>query len=494
MNIKSTSAITNKKDKSSEREKSNNEEQINENAVILSKAWEKINSYLIENEDNQIKTLEYLEPKELKSKIKLNIENQAISKEDFFQLFNDYLYYAVRTGKKQFFNQLYSGFNMPAFIGEVFTALTNTSMYTYEVAPLATLIEIEMIKFLNSYTGYKNGDGTFLTGGSNANLMAMFSARNKISPSSRFEGYDKKENLTAFINEQAHYSFETAANVLGIGSKNIIKVKSDKNGCIIPQEFEKEVNKALSEGKKPFFAVATCATTLLGAFDPIEEMAKICKKNNIWLHSDGAFGGSLILSKKNKHLFKGLEESDSFAWNPHKLMNIPLICSTLLVKEKGVLQKNLTDLNTDYLFHDTDEIEDLGKKSIQCGRRVDAVKLWFALKYYGVSGYEKRIENLIESASYAEKIVIENNRLELMAKRQSVAICFRYIPKNQSDLNDFNFKLRETLRKNGTSLVNYGYIGKELTIRLVISNGEIKKKDIDLFFKNLLDQAKVMDK
>ena len=82
----------------------------------------------------------------------------------------------------------------------------------------------------------------------------------------------------------------------------------------------------------------------------------------------------------------GIDQVDSFAWNPHKLMNIPLICSVILVKKKGVLQHNITDINTDYIFHDIDQIEDLGKKSIQCGRRVDAVKLWFAWKYFDWMG------------------------------------------------------------------------------------------------------------
>lgn len=283
--------------------------------------------------------------------------------------------YSVKTGNKQFMNQLYSGFNFPAFIGEVFTALANTSMYTYEVAPVATTIETEMIQLMNSYAGYENGDGIFVSGGSNANLIAMFSARNRMLPDSRFDGYNNYEKLTAFVNEKAHYSFETAANILGIGSKNVIKVKTDDKGMIIPSELEKEISDSYERGENPFFVVATCATTLLGAYDPIDKMADITEKYSLWLHADGAFGGSLVLSDKHNHLLKGLERSDSFTWNPHKLMNTPLICSTLLVKKRGTLQHNITDINADYFFYDIDEIEDLGKKSIQCGRRVDAVKL-----------------------------------------------------------------------------------------------------------------------
>ena len=174
-------------------------------------------------------------------------------------------------------------------------------------------------------------------------------------------------------------------------------------------------------------------------------------------------------------------------------MNIPLICSALLVKERGTLQHNITDINADYIFHDIDKIEDLGKKSIQCGRRVDAVKLWFSWKYFGIEGYQKRIDNLIEMAQYAEKIVNNHCHLELLAERQSFAVCFRYIPENETDLNAFNLALREVMRKNGKSIVNYGYIGESLAIRLITANGELEKPDIDLFFDNLLSTAKELE-
>ena len=407
---------------------------------ILSGAFEKIKAYITDNQNNSKPVVQFRSPAQLKEVINFTVGEKGVSENEFLELLDKYLEYSVKTGNKQFLNQLYSGFNFPAFIGEVFTVLANTSMYTYEVAPVATTIETEMISLMNSYAGYSDGDGIFVSGGSNANLVAMFSARNRILPESRFEGYDRNQKLVAFVNEQAHYSFETAANVLGIGAKNVVKVKSDKKGKLIPAELELEITNAIKRGEKPFFVAATCATTLLGAYDPIDEMAEICKKYNIWLHADGSFGGSIILSEKHRHLMKGIEQTDSFAWNPHKLMNIPLICSALLVKKRGTLQHNITDINTDYIFHDIDAIEDLGKKSIQCGRKVDAVKLWFAWKYFGLEGYQKRIDNLIDMATYAEKIINEQSKLELLSERQSFAVCFRYVPDKESNLNKFNLE------------------------------------------------------
>ncbi len=461
---------------------------------ILSGAFEKIKSYLHDNEDNTLPVVKHRLPADLNKEIEFSIAQKGVTEQEFLGLMDKYLEFSVRTGNKQFLNQLYQGFNFPAFIGEVFTVLANTSMYTYEVAPVATMIETGMIRLMNSYAGYADGDGIFLSGGSNANLVAMFSARNRIFPEGRFHGFDCKQKLKAFVNEQAHYSLETAANVLGIGAKNVIKVKADHLGRMIPSELEKAIQDSLAKGEKPFFVTATCATTLLGAYDPIDEMAEICEKYGLWLHADGSFGGSVILSDQHRHLMKGIERTDSFAWNPHKLMNIPLICSVLLVKNRGTLQFNITDINTDYIFHDIDEVEDLGKKSIQCGRRVDAVKLWFAWKYFGLEGYRDRIDNLIEMARYAEEKVTSHPQLELLVPRQSFSICFRYLPESATDINKFNLTLRESLRKSGKTIVNYGYIGETLTIRLITANGELSKSDLDLFFDNLLQEATKLEK
>lgn len=460
---------------------------------ILAGAFDKIRAYIEDDKKDSKPVVEFKTPAQLKEEVNFKIADKGVSEHEFLELLDQYLDNSVRTGNKQFLNQLYSGFNFPAFIGEVFSVLANTSMYTYEVAPMATTIETEMIALMNQYAGYTDGDGIFVSGGSNANLLAMFSARNRVLPESRFEGYDSNHKLVAFVNEYAHYSFDTAANVLGIGSKNVIKVKADNAGRMMPSELEAEIENAIIRGEKPFFVAATCATTLLGAYDPIEEMSAICQEHDLWLHADGSFGGSIILSDTHRHLMKGIELTDSFAWNPHKLMNIPLVCSALLVKKRGTLQHNITDINTDYIFHDIDAIEDLGKKSIQCGRKVDAVKLWFAWKYFGLEGYQKRIDNLIAMATYAASRVEEHPQMELLSERQSFAVCFRYVPKKEEDLNTFNLAIREALRKSGKSIVNYGYLGKDLVIRLITANGELQQSDIDLFFTLFLAEAEKLD-
>lgn len=460
----------------------------------MTEIFEKIKIYLNNSQNNSTPIVKYKTPSELNEIFNFKVENKGIDNYDFLNLIDKYIAFSVHTTNKQFFNQLYSGYNIPAFIGELITTVTNTSMYSYEVAPVATMIENEMINLMNSYIGYINGEGIFMSGGSNGNLVAMLSARNRILPDCQLNGYDKNKKLVAFVNEFSHYSFDTAANVLCIGARNVIKIKADENGKMMPKELDKEIKNAIDRNETPFFVAVTCATTLMGAYDPINEISKICSKYNIWLHADGSFGGSLILSRKYNYLLEGIEKTDSFVWNPHKLMNIPLICSALLVKKKGTLLNNITDIKADYLYHDMDSIEDLGKKSLQCGRRVDAVKLWFAWKYFGKDGYQKRIDNLIEMAIYSEKKVKELSQLQLLVPRQSFTICFRCLSKISLDHNEFNLEIRENLRKKGDSIVNYGYIKGLFTFRLVTTNGDLSISDIDLFFSNLISEVNNVEK
>jgi glutamate/tyrosine decarboxylase-like PLP-dependent enzyme len=205
---------------------------------------------------------------------------------------------------------------------------------------------------------------------------------------------------------------------------------------------------------------------------------------------DGALGGPVILSPRHCQLLKGLEKADSFSWNAHKLMGLPLIGSILLVREKGHLLRTNSVTGTDCIFHDESYgAHDLGPMSLQCGRRVDALKLWLSWKFYGDTGYAERIDRFFELTAFAEDIVKRTPSLELMAPRSSVNVFFRYIPENCEDIDGFNLRLREELARNGKALVNYARLGKNLAIRLVIANHELTQEDISLFFDNLIQTA-----
>ena len=260
---------------------------------------------------------------------------------------------------------------------------------------------------------------------------------------------------------------------------------------------ESAIQLAIMEGKTPFFVVATAGTTVEGAFDPLPAIAEITNKYKLWLHVDGAWGAPVLLSQKHKHLLEGSELADSFAWDAHKLMGVPLICSFILVKEKGTLFEVCSSGGTDYIFHDDENHSyDLGKISLQCGRKVDALKLWLSWKYYGISGYEARIDRLFELAAYATEYIRKSDELELLIEPEFVNICFRYHPKNSNfsveKLDSINLEIRNKLMRSGQALVNYANYGGQIAIRLIIANPEIQEADLDRFFSNIIQAAKAI--
>ncbi len=451
---------------------------------LLSGLYKLIDRYLDENNDPDTPVVDFQTPSALRTLVDVPLAEYGVSDAELLELISQYLKYSMRTGHPQFFNQLYQGFNLPGFAGEIVSAAANTSMYTYEVAPVATLIEQELIVRMSSMAGFTANEGLFLPGGSNANMTAMMIARNQVDSGIRENGIPP--GLTAFVSDQAHYSFLKAANVLGLGLNAVIKIQSDEDGRMIPTALETAIVRAEEEGRRPFFVAATAGTTVLGAIDPIQSLSEIAQKHDLWLHVDGALGASLLLSGSYRHLLDGVENADSLAWNPHKTMGVPLICSALLCRKRGVLASSASCDHSDYLFHD-EESPDLGKKSLQCGRKVDALKLWLSWKYFGDRGYEKRINRMMALAQYASSVIRSADDMELKSDVYSFNVCFQFTggTGDVRSRNAVNRQIRDRLLYDGSSAVNYASLNGETVLRIAFINPDISESDVDTFFSNV---------
>jgi len=467
----------------------------NNREEVLSRIFELINSWLKQSADPKTPVNNYRAPEELKKELSLKIESSGVGDDALVAEVEKYLHYSVKTGHPAYLNQLFGGFNFPAFVGEIITALTNTSMYTFEVAPVATLMEMELIKKMLQYTGWKTGTGSMMTGGSNTNMVAMLLARNSIFKGAKLEGITGLPKLAIFVSERSHFSMLKGANTIGIGQNGVIKVELDENGRMRGEALKNAIEATLKKGFLPFMVCSTAGTTETGSYDAIDEIAEVAENYEIWHHVDGSWGGSVVLSKEKKHLVDGLERADSFSWNPHKLMNIPLICSVLLVKSDKVMREEIQSHDADYIYHENDtSAYDLGPSSLQCGRKVDSLKLWLAWKYFGDEGYSDRIEHLFELADYATKYIDNSDELELLFPTQSLNVNFRYKPPSELDIDRFNENLRYELLKQGKAMVNYCWLDKGLSIRLILLNPDLTHDDLDRFFALLIEQADEMVK
>lgn len=461
---------------------------------VVSDVFELLKNQIKNDEDPNQKVIEYKNPDELREIFKNNFETGS-NDETLIENIKNYIRYSVKTSSKQFHNQLFAGTNLPSLMGELTSVVMNASNYTYEVSPIGTLMEKELIDKMCSKVGYDSADGTFLTGGSNGNLVAVLCARRKYFPEIKKVGLYNLPKMVIFANEKSHYSFEKAANVTGMGIDSVIYIKSDENGEMIPEDLENQVKLSLERGEKPFFVAATSCTTEYGSFDPILEIHKICKKYDLWLHIDGAWGGSILLSNTYKDLLKGSELSDSFVWDPHKMMNVPIICSVFLTKHKGLLEDTVSTNRAEYIFHEHELMEyDLGRFSLQCGRRVDVLKLWLAWNYYGDKELSNRIDFLFETATKVKDYIKSQNDLELVIEPKSLNINFRILSDKEVDLDRFNLAIREKMRIDGTSYCNYTTINNKWVFRLIINNPEKKFDDYLNFFANLRNAKEQIEK
>ncbi len=436
--------------------------------------------------------LEYHAPKELEQLLSLNECEKTGNWHDIFEWVEKYLQYSVKTNNPGFVNRMWTGGNLPSIVGEIITAVTNTSACTFESAPVSTILEKYMIRQMIEMVGFQNGEGQMTTGSSNANMIAMMSARNLALQGVKRTGLFKQSRLFAFVSIDSHYSMDKAANILGIGTDQLIKVAVNSRGEMMVDDLEQALSRVIADHGIPFFVGATAGTTVRGTYDPLEPLLRLRDKYNFWLHVDGAWGGAAVFSHSLREEFlAGLEDVDSFSYDFHKMVGTSLMCNILLLnKRTHTFGSVLSAGDGSYIFHDeyANEVEDLGAVSLQCGRRVDSLKWFLDWKYYGRNGLAQRVERYLQLCSYAEEIVNDRKELELVVPRTSFNVCFRF--KVEKGCNAFNLALRKHLYHQGLSLVGIAHIGSQVTMRLLLANPLCEENDIDDFFNTLIMQGK----
>lgn len=445
------------------------------------------------------KVIEFRHPKELLAQLDLELRDDGEDDERLLEYCSQAIQYSCRTGHPRFFNQLFGGYDQYGLAGSWLSDTVNTSQYTFEVAPVFTLMEQVTLRNLWQKCGYTKGDGIFCPGGSISNMFALNVARYYRYPEVKTEGMHAVPKLCLFTSEQGHYSINKGAAFLGLGVNNVVFVKCDDAGHMIISELEKGIVQAKEEGRTPYLVNATAGTTVLGAYDPLEPIADLCEKYNLWMHVDCCWGGGALMSEKYKYLCKGIERSDSVAWNPHKMMGSPLQCCAFLTKHVGILQQ-AHSANAKYLFQQDkfyDVSYDTGDKSIQCGRKVDVFKLWLMWKAKGNSGFEKSVNNAFDNAKYLTKKIKAREGFKLViSEPECTNVCFWYIPpsmRGQEETEEWRQRLsqvapviKERMVKAGTMLIGYQPQGNKVNFfRMVISNLDCTSADMDFLINEI---------
>ncbi len=463
---------------------------------IMERLLSLLKDYMINQKRDRF--VSYYDPQELEDILNLDKNSHPGNWSEIFSWIEKYLKYSVKTGHPGFLNRMWEGANLPSILGEMVTAASNTSSCTYESAPVSTLMEKYMIDQMIKLVGFRNGEGQMTTGSSNANLLAMMAARNEHLQDAKTNGLFGQKKMYAFVSADAHYSLEKAANILGLGTRHLIKIPVTDTGEMNVKILDERLSQTVANGGTPFFVAGTAGTTVRGAYDPIGELVELRKKYSFWLHMDGAWGGAVLVSDvlRGKYM-KGVEEVDSLTWDFHKMLGTALMCNVFLINNRvHTLGKVCSGGDDSYLFHvgENNTVLDLGAVSLQCGRRVDSLKWFLDWKFFGKKGFANRVESAYELCCYAEKAIGSIDDLELVLPRNSFNICFRYCGRTESiKVDQLNLAIRQKLHHDGVSLVGYAYHNKRPFLRLLLANHDLSRTDIDSYFEHVVKAGKYLE-
>lgn len=463
-------------------------------SLILDKA-------LYDGTENDHKIVDFRHPLEMLKELQLDIGDKGSDHKTLLGFCEKLIQMSVKTGKPGFYNQLYGFVDPYGLAGSWVTDSMNTALHTYEVSPAFTMIEHYLIQKVCKMIGFNNGDGIFCPGGSFANMMGIHLGRYKMNPDFKRTGMYNQERMVVYASEGSHYSSLHGVIFLGLGAENLIKVKTDDRGRMCMKNLEACIQQTIKEGNRPTVVVATSGTTVLGAFDPISDIADICQMYNIWLHVDAAWGGSVLFSEKHRHKMSGIERADSMVWNFHKMSNAPMQCSFLGVKEKGLLER-CNSTQVEYLFQADkyyDRNFDQGNKTIQCGKKIDNFKLWMMWKARGDHGMKQKVERMMDLSHYLmEKIQEQDDYRLVLPEFECTNICFWYIPpslRNQEENDEWWQKLSKVapiikgrMVSAGTLMVGYQPIpslNKVNFFRFVLCQENCEKCDLDFIVEEI---------
>jgi L-2,4-diaminobutyrate decarboxylase len=381
----------------------------------------------------------------------------------------------------------------------------NQSLAVSEMSPTGTAIEHQVVKWMSKLAGYGAGaGGTLTSGGTEANFTAMLAARNFVLPDAWEEGVGSDPPFVVY-GEHAHYAVTRAVGQLGLGKRRGISIAS-RDYKIDVDSLLGALDRLRDEGKPIMAVVATAGTTATGSFDDLEAIGAICAERGIWLHVDGAHGASGLLSTKPPRALNGLKHSRSLAWDPHKMMLLPLAAGMVLTREERDLDLAFAQ-QAPYLFHGgkSDRVIDQGVRSFQCSRRADVFKLWFVIQRFGSSGLGQLHDHLCHTARLLYDAIEERGDFENLHEPESNILCFRYLGTNSKGrgksasiadverIDALNRELRPRYNKEGSGWITATVLDGRPVLRVTMMNPRTGPEHVRALLDGLTGKAKEIE-
>ena len=413
--------------------------------------WERLNDLIEEfipdllHMQDQIRD-EYLIEK-LPGEAKEELENIGFSREErqpeevARELIDKVYPYRMKVNHPRYFSFIPNQVSPYSVFGDFLNSIYNPYGGGYSISEGTATIEKELIGWMGENIGYDREEvgGQFVSGGSMANLTASIVARDeKLEP----KDYPR---ATVYVSDQTHSSVAKGVHLMGIPASNVRKVISNDNYQMRIDVLEQMIVKDLNDGYKPFLLVGTGGTTNTGSIDPLDDLADMAEKYNLWYHVDGAYGASVLLSSY-KELLKGIERSDSVSWDGHKWLFQTYGCASVICKDKYKMARTFS-VDPEYLkdVKSTREEINFWDMGIELTKPARGMRLWFTLQTVGLDGMKDAIDHGYIASQWIAEELKKYDHYEIVSGPQLGIINFRYYKKGYSEeeLNEINNKLSQ---------------------------------------------------
>jgi aromatic-L-amino-acid decarboxylase len=391
-----------------------------------------------------------------------------------------------------FFAYFCTGGSAPSVLGDLLSSGLGIQGMLWATSPACTELETHVLDWLANMLGLpqkflstSTGGGVIQDTASSASLCALLAARERATNFvSNQRGCDGK--LVAYTSSQAHSSIEKAVQIAGIGAKNLRLVGVDENFAMRPDELATQIEADRRSGLIPCFVCATIGTTSSNAMDPISDIGRICREQNIWLHVDAAMSGTAAICPEFRDTHAGLDLADSYCFNPHKWMFTNTDFSCFYVADRKSLTQSLSVV-PEYLRNkasDAGTVIDYRDWQIPLGRRFRSLKLWFVIRQYGIEGLQYHIREHVRLTQQFSGWIKEDARFELAAPVPLNLVCFRHKGGDAA-----NQTIMDRLNRSGDLYLTHTKLHDKVTLRLCIGQEDTQACHVEHAWKRIQEEA-----
>jgi aromatic-L-amino-acid decarboxylase len=372
-------------------------------------------------------------------------------------------------------------------MAEALAAALDVNAMLWRTSPAATELEDVTLDWLRQMLGLPPAFGGIVYDtASISGFTALAAARESLGLGIRERGMAGRSDLPAlrvYLTEHTHSHVEKAAIALGVGRENVVRVPVDAAFRMRPEALAAALDDDLARGRRPMCVVATVGTTSTTSSDPVAEVGAIARERGVWLHVDAAYAGPAAILPEFRYLLDPAHGADSIVVNPHKWLFVPIDLSVLYVRDPELLRRTFS-LVADYLVTPEQGVHNYMDYGLQLGRRFRALKLWFAIRTYGVRGIQTRLRAHIALAQEFASWVEAESGWELAAPHPLSVVCFR-----RAGSDDLNARILERVNADGRIFISSTRLGGRTVLRLAIGNERTTADDVALAWTILRQTA-----